>query len=427
MDAGPSHFPDGSCISRRDARSPHVIGSSDIERSALTSGDTLIDWRWVEAPVDRSVGHLRVVHDDYGPSLVALVGLPKDNVFEVEFLLAEDRGDPDKARILADVRAELDFYLLDVGRPDPWAYAHYHCGTFSNAYGNVHWGVGDDFVGIPTVEIVGDFWGGEYAPLQEALAPLVQEAWRLHRHVASVPEGRAVVPSIPILFFGDLTRYWHSPRRVITVGLNPSKQEFPEGDRWRRFLAGAELAEDPLAKRAHIPYLEELSRYFDATPYREWFDRSFEPVLHGLEASYYAGAANTALHTDIASPVATDPTWSALRAQERDVHRGGAEVWRKLADLLSPDVIVISVAREHLPVVSDAPFGQWKELTRIDRDRPFIVATTEMSVADGRKQAVVAFGRCTNLPFGSVSYDARERIGAQIAAHLDELEQDAPS
>lgn len=385
------------------------------------------DWRWVEAAVDRSGEHLRVVHDDYRPSLIALVGPPNDNVFEVEFLLADDRGDPDTARILADVRAELDFYLLDVGRPNPWAYAHYHCGTMANVYGKVHWGVGEDFVGIPTVEIVGDVWGGEFALLDEALALLAEEAWRLHRYVVSVPEGRAVVPSMPILFFGDISRYWHSPRRVITVGLNPSNQEFPAADPWMRFRAGSTLAEDPISNGAHLSYLEELSRYFEANPYRKWFDRSFEPLLRGLEASYYAGAVNTALHTDIASPVPTDPTWSALEAPEQDVHRGGAELWRKLADLLAPDVIVISVARDHLAVVSDAPLGRWEELTRIDRDRPFVVSATEMSVARGRKGALVVFGRCTNLPFGSVSYGARECIGTKIAAHLDELEQDASS
>jgi hypothetical protein len=55
--------------------------------------------------------------------------------------VTEDAGDPVVARALADTRKELDFYLLDVGRPDPWAYAHYHCGTASNVYGKVHWGI----------------------------------------------------------------------------------------------------------------------------------------------------------------------------------------------------------------------------------------------------------------------------------------------
>ncbi len=88
---------------------------------------------------------------------------------------------------------------------------------------------------------------------------------------------------------------------------------------------------------------------------------------------------------------------------------------------------MISVAREHLAVVSDAPLETWAELTRVERDRPFIVSTTEMSVAGGRKSALVVFGRCTNLPFGNVSYEARERIGAEIAAHLDAGNEDAAS
>jgi hypothetical protein len=68
-------------------------------------------------------------------------------------------------------------YLLEVGGADPWAYAHYHCGQLSNAYGNVHWGVGEEEVGVRVLDFVGDFWGGDYTPLDEALAPLVEEAW----------------------------------------------------------------------------------------------------------------------------------------------------------------------------------------------------------------------------------------------------------
>jgi len=239
--------------------------------------DTANDWQWIEGHVDRSVHHLRVVHDDAESSVVALVGPPMENTFKVEFLLAGGRSNPDLARILAEVRWELDYYLLDVGRPNPWGYAQYHCGTFANAYGKVHWGAGEDFVGIPTVNIAGDFWGGEDLQLEDALVPLVEEAWRLHERTASVPEGRVARPSMPILFFGDLDRYWASPRRVITVGLNPSRQEFPAGDHWMRFPGGAGLAQDPLAEGAPAAYLEELSRYFEVEPYRQWFDRSFEP------------------------------------------------------------------------------------------------------------------------------------------------------
>jgi hypothetical protein len=89
---------------------------------------------------------------------------------------------------------------------------------------------------------------------------------------------------MPILFFGDLYGYRTSPTRYVTVGLNPSYQEFPEEAPWSRFPAAT-----PPEGRTLGAYLESLSAYFVTDPYRRWFDRSFEPVLRGAGASYYPG------------------------------------------------------------------------------------------------------------------------------------------
>src|SRR4051812_23219231 len=75
---------------------------------------------------------------------------------------------------------------------------------------------------------------------------LVDEAWReydLHRH-----EEFVVKPSVPILFFGDLQRYLSSPVRIVTVGLNPSRIEFPCEARFQRFPEACGL--DMLARDA---------------------------------------------------------------------------------------------------------------------------------------------------------------------------------
>jgi hypothetical protein len=255
------------------------------------------------------------------------------------------------------------------------------------------------------------------AAMQPQILDLAVAAWQIHAGIATEQDG-AVRPSMPILFFGDLARYEASRLRVITVGLNPSDEEFPHDDPWSRFPGGAQLTADELDQTFLTRYVDELSRYFEVTPYRRWFDRSFEPLLRGIDASYYPHAANVALHTDIASPVPTNPTWSELSPARRALHHGGAALWRRLADLLAPDLIVVSVAREHLAAISTSPFSEWGELTRVDRERPFVVSTTRMPVADGRKSAVVVFGRCTNVPFGSVSFSKREWIGAQIASYL---------
>ena len=48
-------------------------------------------------------------------------------------------------------------------------------------------------------------------------------------------------PSIPIFFFGDLIKYQRSDLKVITVGLNPSHNEFPTYSRFTRFVEADSL------------------------------------------------------------------------------------------------------------------------------------------------------------------------------------------
>jgi len=91
-------------------------------------------WSWHEGRVDERSDHLRLT---YAPTELAgaLVGPPVDRAFPVRFVAAPDAD----ANQRDAIRRELDFYLLEVGGPDPWAYAIYHCGTMSNAYADVHW------------------------------------------------------------------------------------------------------------------------------------------------------------------------------------------------------------------------------------------------------------------------------------------------
>ena len=127
-----------------------------------------VNWRWIDEPVDQTRDHLRLAHDNCD-SLVAFVGEPSGGTFPVQFLLDDDPADPARHAALEDVRRELDFYLLDVGRPDPWAYAHYHCGTTSNVYSRTHWGVGEGWTGIPQLELAVDPFGAEpLGPLSDA-------------------------------------------------------------------------------------------------------------------------------------------------------------------------------------------------------------------------------------------------------------------
>lgn len=110
-----------------------------------------------------------------------------------------------------------------------------------------------------------------------------------------------VSPAVPILFFGDVDAYASSPLCILTVGLNPSSEEFPARRPFKRFPLAADVK---AADRQR--YVRALSAYFRTDPYGVWF-RNFEPLLNGARSSYYPGRDSTALHTDIYSPVATTP------------------------------------------------------------------------------------------------------------------------
>lgn len=98
------------------------------DRSEMSQAE---DWSWELGKVDPSGERLELRQGDHH-DVVALVGRPVERVFPVR-ILTEDLG------VVDEVTYELDFYLTDVGRPDPWRYAIYHAGTLSNVYSRIHW------------------------------------------------------------------------------------------------------------------------------------------------------------------------------------------------------------------------------------------------------------------------------------------------
>ena len=131
--------------------------------------------------------------------------------------------------------------------------------------------------------------------MRDSLRELARDAWQEHRRAERERVPHLVMPSSPILFFGDSQHFASSPLRVITVGLNPSREEFPRGAPFMRFPQSAAYGGDELDA-----YLAGLDEYFRADPYTGWFNPSFEPLLRGMGASYYDGA-----------PSRSSSTWSS--------------------------------------------------------------------------------------------------------------------
>lgn len=146
---------------------------------------------------------------------------------------------------------------------------------------------------------------------------------------------RVVVPnSIPIVWFGDLEEYKKSPVKIVTIGLNPSLNEFKEP----RF--------DTHANNADTIY-KTLCNYFYYNPYKVWFAQ-FEKCLKRMDASYGGKMSDTrytdtAIHIDAYSSIATAPTWSKLTQREKD-SVNQQELCQRLFDYLQPDIVLMSTA-----------------------------------------------------------------------------------
>ena len=223
-----------------------------------------------------------------------------------------------------------------------------------------------------------------------------------------------VTPAVPILFFGNLGAYRASPLRVLTVGLNPSLHEFPEQQPFRRFPALAGEG-DPETSR----YLDAMSDYFDIEPYRAWFD-TFKPLLEGMEASFYGDGASTALHTDICSPVATNPTWSKLdKANRKILESDGGPLWHLLLETLKPQIVIISVARKHLERIKFTPVAEWQVIHAFKmtgdgkpRSRPYEIRRQWYEVSGER--TLFVFGEAAQQPFGRLHHTQKREAGALL-------------
>jgi len=217
-----------------------------------------------------------------------------------------------------------------------------------------------------------------------------------------------VQPSIPILYFGDQPAYARSRTRVITIGLNPSQAEFPAADRFSRFPGAYAIGPEP-------QYLESLNRYFTVAPLWRWFN-TYSGLLEGLDTSFTT-STNTALHTDLGSPVATSPTWSKLgRSQRRELAAAGVPIWADLVRQLLPHVILVSVAREWLDLI---PFPVQDDLGAIEtltarRKRPYPFRARRVRVT-AEHDALLVSGPGSTTPFGNVSRVDQRRVGAMIS------------
>ena len=116
----------------------------------------------------------------------------------------------------------------------------------------------------------------------------------------------------PVPVFGNLDS------SVATLGLNPSRREFVDGNgvqvrgNARRLHTLESLGISSWAEaneRHHRLILDDCQSYFANNPYDEWF-RCLDKVVSGADASYY-DPSRSACHLDLV-PFATKTRWGRL-------------------------------------------------------------------------------------------------------------------
>jgi len=268
-----------------------------------------------------------------------------------------------------------------------------------------------------------------YRPVEreDSLDELIQYTWdyfhsyKGNNWKGNTQEGCITYPSIPVLFFGDLDQYQKSKQRIITVGLNPSKEEFPNNG-FSRFKGGKKLYEKgTLNEIDKEKYIEILSNYFHTiNDAYEWFD-SYKPLLNSMNASFYPDNIyeNKAIHTDICTPLATSPTWSDCPREMRNaLSNKGAIIWNRLISLLKPHLVLISVNQKHLDKIT---FGEnkWEKFHTIyeradgyQRKIPYNVYHKKVKI--NNTTTIFIHDKPGSLRPFFISYDQKKKLGKLI-------------
>ena len=178
--------------------------------------------------------------------------------------------------------------------------------------------------------------GQEIHPLnrsRQISSELLFEFIRDYQSKQSMSVVRNAGPTLPIVWFGDSQAYFTSERRIVTIGLNPSLKEFSD----KRFDSTIDWS----GKDVSLRLSETLNQYFNYNPYWSWFHH-FETVLELLHASYRVGSfRDRAVHIDVFSSIATNPTWGKLSESIRN-RLQRTDLFKRLLAELNPDVILYS-------------------------------------------------------------------------------------
>ena len=242
--------------------------------------------------------------------------------------------------------------------------------------------------------------------LDKVVDDVVQRSIAMHKESlkSDITAGVVCTQSTPVPWFGDIDSFMKSTKKIVTVGINPSCSEFHPKNRFPKATV-----KDPESIR------KACNGYFGNSPYQRWFN-SYERILNLVGVTYggvYASAdrsVGTAIHTDICSPIATNPSWSQLTAgQQRALKQAnghadsGSQLWCDLVSYLCPDVVLLGVGMHHLQNIPclTSP-STWPSVYR----RPN--SNAEIRVY---RQGCTTYiwGSSQNLPFGGLTWEEKSK------------------
>ena len=161
-------------------------------------------------------------------------------------------------------------------------------------------------------------------------------------------------------------------------------------------------------------YFDLLCAYFGTEPYWDWFDRSYERLLRGMRASYCEYAESVALHTDLCSPLATNPKWTKLlRVEKEALWSGGRALWHKLVEELQPDIVLLSIAGKYREFIEFECTKPWWLFHTVKRKNPYEIEVARFRLRSG-KNVIFVWGRAAQTPFGLVSHERKREIGTHV-------------
>lgn len=226
--------------------------------------------------------------------------------------------------------------------------------------------------------------------------------------------GFEVQDKMPIPYFGDIKAFMSSKLRVMTVALNPNKDIFP-------CTHCTDVLSPKETERRLSSYFREREEAGDPPV---WFS-SYRDVLEGARRDYLS-RTHGAIHVDLCSPIATDPTWSKLRSRQRShLLVPGQLLFSNLCARLRPHLVFVSVSRKYVARQWGDPRNQdWSDLNRFDRRAddtprdPNYVVRYKVIGSKAAGKTMVVFGKAHRTPFGEISAVQRRDVGRRAVEVL---------